>query len=563
MGDEIIEPNLEEEEREEKVIVGAPFFPHQIVPLTIVVCVLAALLLLLAALFPPALHEPADPFSTPRFLLPDWYFIWIYGFLKWTGWIYEIVKFVPPSEIFGIDLLSAKVVGILGPALIFLILLILPFIDRGPTARPTHRPLKASIGVAGVILLLTLSVYGLNEIISVQLGLPRELIYSALGALVAGLPILALVITYGGLLRLRRGYTFQLEQCYQCDECMSVCPIVKIGDISDLNLVHNTYQHVTDDVWSCLTCDQCSAACPQGITYSDYIRSLRKDRECETVAHEDVFTELTEIMSLIPTQSQNPGTKAEYGYYGGCLTHLEAFMGVDIDYGEIERASVKILKHLGLEPAVLNLKCCGHDQLWQGKTEIFERLREQNERLIIDSGIKTLIVSCAECYRTFSKDYDLDVEVLHIAELLPKGRLEFECNGDGPENPNVVYHDSCRLGRHMRIYEEPRAVLRRVRGINLVEMENCWDESLCCGVAAMMNCNDKTMGLTAKRLEQARDAGAKYLLTSCTKCLAHFNCVKRGYSGRYDFEVMDMTVFLARNLKKYTRSKWTKRWASG
>ncbi len=295
--------------------------------------------------------------------------------------------------------------------------------------------------------------------------------------------------------------------------------------------------------------------CPQGLVYSHHILSLRRDRECKVVAHEGVFTELTEIMSSLDPPAEIPKAKSEYGYFGGCLVHLGAFMEVDVDYSEIEKASIKLLKSIGIEPAVLNLKCCGHDQLWQGGTEVFNRLREYNERMIAESGIETLIVSCAECYRTFKKDYNLDIEVVHISEPLANNRLELQRDGSGDAVLNVTYHDSCRLGRHMGIYKEPRAALEQVEGIHLVEMENNREDALCCGVAAMMNCNDKTMGLTAIRLEQAKAADVKCLLTSCTKCLAHLNCVKRGYAledgnGRYDFEIMDMSVFLADHLKE-------------
>jgi Fe-S oxidoreductase len=217
---------------------------------------------------------------------------------------------------------------------------------------------------------------------------------------------------------------------------------------------------------------------------------------------------------------------------------------------------MRLLEEAGVSPIKLDLKCCGHDQLWQGKREIFESLRDYNTRRIGEYGVKTLVVSCAECFRTFNKNYDLDgVKVVHISEVLSRNmdRLQ-SAYGKNREPLLVTSHDACRL-RQMEIYDEPRMLLRQVDGVELLEMEHSREDARCCGVAAMMNCNDVRMGLVTDRLEQARDTGAKYLVTTCPKCLAHFECMKRawgeqGETGRYDLEIMDLTVFLAKNLEE-------------
>src|SRR2546428_774569 len=78
-------------------------------------------------------------------------------------------------------------------------------------------------------------------------------------------------------------------------------------------------------------------------------------------------------------------------------------------------------------------------------------------------------------------------------------------------------------------------------------------DAQCCGVAQMMYCNDKTKGLTAKRMDEATDVDADYLLVACPKCLTHFGCLhhenkwKPG-EERYGFKVMDITQFLAERL---------------
>lgn len=548
--DRVIEYRTRPVDRE-KPVFSSPLFPHQIIQFSIVAFVLIGATIFLAAWLPPPLQEPANEFSTPGLLLPDWYFLWVYGVLKWVGWIYSRFNFNP-----SIKILSAKVVGVLFSLGFVGLLFIVPFIDPGPTARLTTRRKKSSIGVAVIFFIVFMSIYGINEIIAHALNMDITTISSYLGVLAVGAPTAIGLITYVGLGRFQSGYEYRLNRCYQCDKCAEVCPITAIGEIQNLNLVNDIHLKITDDTWACLTCGQCSANCPQGLNYEDYILSLRQGEPCDLVAHKDAFTELTEIMTQIDIrQEENPQKESDYGYFPGCLVHLAAIMEVGDPFTDISKASMKLLEEAGINPIKMDLKCCGHDQLWQGKNEIFESLKEYNTRKISEYGIKTLILSCAECHRTFAKNYDLgDINVVHLSEILAKkmDKLQGAYKKNG-EPVLVTSHDSCRL-RQMDIYDEPRMLLRQVDGVELIEMEQSRENSRCCGVSAMMNCNDVRMGLVTDRLEQAKNTGAKYLITTCPKCLAHFACMKRAWGerddkGRYDLEIMDLSVFLANNLE--------------
>lgn len=140
--------------------------------------------------------DPANRFLTPQFIVPEWYFLWAYGLLKWVGWIYDIVQFSPPTAIFGVDLLSAKVVGILVAAVMFLVLLLLPVIDRGKEVRALRRPLKTAIGVWAIGFLATLTLYALNEILSTDLSVPIDTINRILGSIVIAVPVIAAAPVY-------------------------------------------------------------------------------------------------------------------------------------------------------------------------------------------------------------------------------------------------------------------------------------------------------------------------------------------------------------------------------
>jgi quinol-cytochrome oxidoreductase complex cytochrome b subunit len=174
----------------------SPFFPQQIAPVLIISLVTVGIVLLLGAYAVQMPGDPANKFVTPQFIIPEWYFLWAYGLLKWVGWLYDIIHFIPPSSIFGIDLATAKVVGILLAAAMFIILLLLPAIDRGKEVRALRRPLKTAIGIWGIGFLSTLTLYALNEIVSAKLTIPIDAVNLILGSIVILVPLIVAIPAY-------------------------------------------------------------------------------------------------------------------------------------------------------------------------------------------------------------------------------------------------------------------------------------------------------------------------------------------------------------------------------
>jgi quinol-cytochrome oxidoreductase complex cytochrome b subunit len=97
-----------------------------------------AVLVVLASLAPAGLEEPADPLRTPPHAKPEWYFLFLYQWLK----------FVP------------RLVGVITPMLGMLLLLMLPFIDRNPHHASRKRPIATAIGLAALIVVIALTIWG-------------------------------------------------------------------------------------------------------------------------------------------------------------------------------------------------------------------------------------------------------------------------------------------------------------------------------------------------------------------------------------------------------------------
>jgi Fe-S oxidoreductase len=305
----------------------------------------------------------------------------------------------------------------------------------------------------------------------------------------------------------------------------------------------NVYGLETKDIWTCLTCGLCPQECPQQVDFLGFIREERTGKQPLEIAHLGVFTEMAELSSKLNGNRAEKSNDSKVGFFPGCADSLDLFLhDVKTNFGEITTSSLKLLDKLGIKPQILNMKCCGHDAIWQGKKDVFDRLKNYNIKYIKESGIDTLVTSCAECYRTFSKDYDLGIKVVHISELLDKLGLKI--------NAEVTYHDPCRLGRHMGMYDAPRKALT-ANGVIVKEMEHSKESALCCGVSSFMNCNEQTKALRIARMDEAQATRTKTLITTCSKCLAHFNCLKseKDAAKKYDLDVVDLSVFLARQME--------------
>jgi L-lactate dehydrogenase complex protein LldE len=84
----------------------------------------------------------------------------------------------------------------------------------------------------------------------------------------------------------------------------------------------------------------------------------------------------------------------------------------------------------------------------------------------------------------------------------------------------VAYHDSCHLLRELHIEDEPRRLLRAVRGIELVEIE---DYRLCCGFGGTFSVKfpEVSLAMGQDKVQAAARAGAEYLVANDGGCLMH------------------------------------------
>ncbi len=368
--------------------------------------------------------------------------------------------------------------------------------------------------------------------------------------------------------------------CVECGKCTSVCSVannnpnfaprlivVKALEGAGADLAREK------DIWSCTSCAECSAMCPYKVDYAEFIRGMRVESAMLGTVPVCSQGGLLHTMMRIMANSDFEQRRLEWVaedlqitdtgevfYFTGCQPQLDAvFQDRDLKLTDIGRSAIKIMNKAGVVPVVSNSeKCCGHDLNWIGDEANVELLMNHNLDLIRKSGAKTVVFTCAECYRTFNIDYqamagDLEFRMVHMTEylneLIDAGKLKFK---EGTEL-NVTYHEPCRLSRHCEIYDAPRDALAKINGINLVEMERIRDKGACCGVSAWLNCDGTAKKLQIERMMEAKGTDADAVLTNCPKCYIHLDCSVRDEipveKEQVNIPLKDFTVVVAETLE--------------
>jgi len=339
------------------------------------------------------------------------------------------------------------------------------------------------------------------------------------------------------------GEAFKL--CYQCGLCDTVCPWNRVRTFSMRRIIREATFGLTEieseEMWRCTTCGNCPRQCPRGVKIIESGVALRRIateygvfptavRPVRTISASlaGEGNPLNEKRSDRANWAQGLSVKPfaegmEILYFPGC------YLSYDPRLKKVAVATANILKKAGVDFGILGTKenCCGESIRKTGDEELFKRLARENIKTFIDHGVKKILVSSPHCYHTFKNEYPefkVNFEVVHISqflfELIQAGRLEL----NKPYDKKVTYHDPCYLGRHNGVYEEPRGVLKKVPGLELIEMADSQENSLCCGGGGGRIWMETLKGerFSDLRLEQATGIGAEVLVTACPYCITHF-----------------------------------------
>jgi len=359
------------------------------------------------------------------------------------------------------------------------------------------------------------------------------------------------------------GDAFKL--CYQCGMCDTVCPWNRVTIFSMRKLIRETTFGVseTEEMWRCTTCGRCPQRCPRDVQQIEVMVSLRR-MATEYNLFPPSVRPVRAISANLAAEGNPFGEErktrgdwaeglsvkaftegAEILYFPGC------YPSYDPRLRKVARATVNILNQAGVDFGILGSKenCCGESIRKTGNEALFKRVARENIKTFIENGVKKILVSSPHCYHTFTNEYPefmVNFEVVHISQylfqLINEGRLELT----EEYGKKVTYHDPCYLGRHNGIYDEPREVLKSIPGLELSEMAESREDSLCCGMGGGRIWMETPMSerFSNLRLEQAIEVGAKVLATCCPYCITQLENSRLNLKDSEVIQIKDITEII-------------------
>ncbi len=169
---------------------------------------------------------------------------------------------------------------------------------------------------------------------------------------------------------------------------------------------------------------------------------------------------------------------------------------------------------------------------------------EEGGEILSRVQAKRLVTTSPHCFDAFNRHYpDSGYPVQHytqyLAHLISTGQLT--CRAE--IRKTVTYHDPCYLGRQNKVFDEPRAILKSIPGLEFVEMDRTRETSLCCeggGGRMWFEGTNASVRLANQRVEEAIATGAHVLATACPFCLMTLSDAAMTVGAAGQIEVKDI-----------------------
>jgi glycolate oxidase iron-sulfur subunit len=254
----------------------------------------------------------------------------------------------------------------------------------------------------------------------------------------------------------------------------------------------------------------------------DFLKALGQGRNIPALA--DKF--LREIVKPVYKPQNNEKPTMKVGFFMGCAT--------DFVYPELGLKLIDFLTKRGIEVVVPESQsCCGAAIYFSGDVETGRLLAEKNIEAFKD--VDYIVTACGTCSSTL-KDYqkylpdnedqkkryeafekkvkDATEFIIDIMKVKPEEltlKKEFE-------GKTATWHDPCHLIRYQNIKDQPRAILKGLKGLKYAEMPNA---DLCCGMGGSFSVYhyDLTKKIAAKKMNGIKATGADIVVTACPGCM--------------------------------------------
>jgi len=377
-----------------------------------------------------------------------------------------------------------------------------------------------------------------------------------------------------------------VDDCVHCGFCLDTCPtyvlwaneadsprgrIVLIDEglgertaLSDEMVVHFD---------RCLGCMACVTACPSGVRYDRLIERVRPQVERH---HRRPFRErairrllfatlphhrrLRALAPMLPVArrfgaeglggrmgalarvapqrpprslrraafpSRTPAARAPRGRVGlllGCVQR--------VFYPQVHHATIGVLAAEGFEVFAPSAPdCCGALEFHSGEEDsAVTRARATMAAFEKLGDLDHVVTNAAGCGSAMKEYGDL-LETPEAQAFASRVRDVLELLGSieptaprGPVAMRVVYHDACHLRHAQGVRDEPRALLRSIPGLELLEVDT--ESEICCGSAGIYNLLQPEAGadLGRRKARHLIETGADAIAAANPGCAAQLDC---------------------------------------
>ena len=305
---------------------------------------------------------------------------------------------------------------------------------------------------------------------------------------------------------------------------------------SGVTLMGGAIQDAT--VWSCTTCGACEEECPVMIEYVNKMVDLRRG----LVLTEDRYPkELGEAFKSLETHSNPwgfPGSQraawageldvkqwdkdnpTEYLYFVGCNGSF------DNRGKKVSESVVRALQKAGVDFSILGNRegCTGDPARRLGNEYLFDMLASKNAETLKEQGVIKVIVHCPHCFNSFKHEYPefgVKLEVIHHSELLAELIKDNKLAMTSAKDETVVVHDSCYMGRHNKVYDAPRDILKAATTPESVkEVETSRERGTCCGAGGGGFLMEETgTRISHMRVDELMQTNPDTIAVSCPFCV--------------------------------------------
>ncbi len=256
---------------------------------------------------------------------------------------------------------------------------------------------------------------------------------------------------------------------------------------------------------------------------------------------------------LNPETPSNENQKIAWAYFAPC--------GPNYIYPNVGLSTVNILKRFLGKGIFLDNFCCGLMAYNYGKLKDAKQFAKKNillfEKYKKKFGNFIIVGDCSSCIafmKTYEQLFTDDEEwrlrakefgqnMKDILELAPKFQIK-EVSADTQKElypGKVTYHDSCRACHGQGIRQEPRDILKKLKGNDFVELnESDW----CCGGAGAFAFTQKDLSekILHRKIKNIACAQAKTVIAGASSCLMQINTgLKKHYPSA---KVEHFSVFI-------------------